>query len=492
MDQEVVMVKNRYLEGNFGPVREEHTVTDLAVSGTIPAFLDGRYLRNGPNPVTAPDPAEYHWFIGTGMVHGVRVRDGKAEWYRNRFVRSAETAKALGEAARPGPVHAGFDFSPNTHVIGGGGRTFAIVEGGGRPYELTDELETVGPCDFDGTLPGGYTAHPKRDPRTGELHALSYFFGWGNKVQYSVIGTDWKVKRLVDIEVTGSPMMHDFSLTEDHVIIYDLPVTFDAAAATATVPRAFRGIARATSKSIVGKRRIPERVAAAMLASGGAGTGFPYSWSEGYPARVGVMGRDSDGSDVRWFDVEPCYVYHPLNAYDDGDHIVLDVVRHPRMFLTDRHGPNEGAPTLDRWTVDLTAGKVLESRHDERGQEFPRVDERVVGRRHRFGYTVGFGPDATGAIDLTANALFKHDLASGQTEVRSFGPSAGASEFVFVPSSADAAEDEGVLMGYVYDGERDTSDLVLLDAATLETVATVELPARVPYGFHGSWVATGA
>ena len=138
-----------YLEGNFGPVPDELTITELEVTGSIPAHLDGRYLRNGPNPAVDPDPSTYHWFLGSGMVHGVRLRDGKAEWYRNRFVRSADVADALGEPHRPGPIHAGFDLSPNTNVIGHAGRTFAIVEGGGNPYELTDELETVGPCDFE-------------------------------------------------------------------------------------------------------------------------------------------------------------------------------------------------------------------------------------------------------------------------------------------------------------------------------------------------------
>ena len=125
---------------------------------------------------------------------------------------------------------------------------------------------------------------------------------------------------------------------------------------------------------------------------GNASAGFPYVWNPSYPARVGVMPRDGGAADVRWFDVEPCYVFHPLNAYDDGDNVVLDVVRHPKMFATDPLGPNEGDPTLDRWTVDLAAGKVLEERIDDRGQEFPRVDERLVGRRHRYGYAAGFRP----------------------------------------------------------------------------------------------------
>jgi carotenoid cleavage dioxygenase len=439
---------NTYLEGSFAPVEEEVTATGLAVTGTLPAHLDGRYLRIGPNPLGAADPDTYHWFTGSGMVHGVRIRDGRADWYRNRWVRSAEVAAALGEEPRPGPVHGDMDVAANTNVIGHAGRTFAIVEAGARPYELTDELDTVGPCDFDGTLPGGYTAHPKRDPESGELHAVSYFWGWGNQVQYSVIDAAGKVRRTVDIPTTGNPMVHDFSLTAGHAVIYDLPVTFDMELAMTGRP-------------------------------------LPYAWNPEYPARVGVLPRDGGAADVRWFDVEPCYVFHPLNAYDDGDRIVLDVVRHSKMFATDRHGPNEGPPSLYRWTVDLAAGKVLEQQLDDRPQEFPRVDERVVARSHRFGYSVGTGGDT-----LLGEGIVKHDLAAGTSKTHSFGPGTNPGEFVFVPSSPDAAEDDGVLMGFVYDQASDRSNLALLDATTLDEVATIHLPVRVPQGFHGNWVPT--
>jgi carotenoid cleavage dioxygenase-like enzyme len=230
---------NKFLEGNFAPISQEHTITELEVTGSIPAHLDGRYLRNGPNPLSEVDPATYHWFMGDGMVHGVRIRDGKAEWYRNRWVRNPKIAEALGEKRPSGGRHAaGFDaVGANTNVISHTGKTLALIEGGVANYELTDELDTVGPCDFDGTLPGGYTAHPKRDPHTGELGAVSYFFGRRNRVQYSAIGVDGRARRTVDVQVTGLPMMHDSSLTEKHVLFYDLPVIFDAGTgATATVP----------------------------------------------------------------------------------------------------------------------------------------------------------------------------------------------------------------------------------------------------------------
>lgn len=484
-------MSNTYLEGALAPVREELTVTDLPVTGRIPEYLDGRYLRNGPNPVAEVDPAVYHWFLGDGMVHGVRLRDGRAEWYRNRFVRSPHVARELGEPVpnyrRTAPLTA---LGPNTNVIGHAGRTLAIVEGGVASYELTDELDTVGPCDFDGTLPGGYTAHPKRDPETGELHAVSYFFGWGNKVQYSVIDAGGRCRRTVDIPVTGSPMMHDFSLTENHVVFYDLPVVFDAAQAVADAPMPgpLRTPARLVMSALIGKVRVPDPITATLDRSLPSGGRMPYKWDPRYPARVGVMPREGAAADLRWYDVEPCYVFHPMNAYDNPDgSIVLDVARHPKMFATDFNGPNEGPPTLDRWTIDPTSGKVREERLDDHGQEFPRVDERLVGRRHRYGYAVQVMPN-TGAEGSAT--LLKHDLTQGRLASHSFGPNTRIGEFVMVPAHPEAAEDEGVLLGFVYDLTTDRSDLAILDAQTMEKVAAIHLPARVPAGFHGNWVPT--
>src|SRR5438552_16931579 len=146
-------MRNRYLEGNFAPVSDETTALDVEVTGSIPEWLDGRYLRNGPNPTTT-DPATYHWFTGHGMVHGLRLRDGQAQWYRNRYVRSEALSNELGEPWRGGPVHSGMDFAANTNVIGHEGRTFAIVEAGARPYDLDDELTPLRWCDSDATLPG--------------------------------------------------------------------------------------------------------------------------------------------------------------------------------------------------------------------------------------------------------------------------------------------------------------------------------------------------
>jgi carotenoid cleavage oxygenase len=499
---QTVQSENPYLEGFLAPVHTEVTATDLEVTGQIPEHLDGRYLRNGPNPAAEVDPATYHWFTGDAMVHGVALRDGKACWYRNRWVRTPPTSVALGEPERTGlnPRIGMLSVSPNTNVLTHAGKTLALVEGGGANYELTDELDTVGPCDFDGTLFGGYTAHPHRDPRTGELHAVSYSFGRGRTVQYSVIGTDGRARRTVDIEVSGSPMMHDFSLTDKYVVIYDLPVTFDPAQVVpANVPHWLSAPARLVMQSVLGRVRIPGPMMTAINSNRQPMHLMPYSWKDSYPARIGVMPREGDNRDVRWFDIEPCYVFHPLNAYsemrDGAEVLVLDVCRYARMFERDLRGPGDSRPTLDRWTINLATGAVATERRDDRPQEFPRIDESVLGARHRFGYAVGMdgGYLSSGENEMTS-ALYKHDYATGSSVAAALEPGLLLGEMSFVPNptngSAQRAEDDGVLMGYAYHQGRDEGQLLLLDAQTLESVATVHLPQRVPMGFHGNWAST--
>ena len=490
---------NPYLEGFLAPVGAEVTATDLGVTGHIPEHLDGRYLRNGPNPAEEVDPATYHWFTGDGMVHGVALRDGKACWYRNRWVRSPSVCATLGEPVPGGlnPRAGMLSLGANTNVLTHAGKTLALIEGGVANYELTDELGTVGPCDFDGTLPGGYTAHPHRDPATGELHAVSYSFARGRTVQYSVIDTAGRARRTVDIEVSGSPMMHDFSLTDKYVVIYDLPVTFDPVQVLpASVPRWLQLPARLVMQSLIGRVRIPSPISSMINRDSRHADGLPYAWNPNYPARIGVMPRDGDNNDVRWFDIEPCYVYHPLNAYsenrDGAEILVLDVVRHSRMFDRDRRGPGESLPTLDRWTINLMTGAVsTECRHD-RSQEFPRINEVLLGGRHRFGYTVGIegGFAAAGGSEMST-PLYKHDYATGTTAVAPLDPDLLMGEVCFVPNPEPSAEDDGILMGYGCHRSRDEGQLLLLDAQTLESMATVHLPQRVPMGFHGNWAPAG-
>jgi carotenoid cleavage dioxygenase-like enzyme len=452
---------DRWLQGPYAPVTEEVTALDLPVTGRLPDALEGRYLRNGPNPLGLDEPVP-HWFLGPGMVHGVRLRGGRAEWYRNRWVRSRRVAEALGEEWAGGPVHAGMDAAPNTHVVRHAGRILATVESGPLPYQLTEELETVGPCDFAGTLPGGWAAHTKPDRRTGDLHAVAYFWGWDH-VQHVVIGPDGTVTGTTGVPVADGPMMHDFALTERYVVLFDLPITFSMAAAT-------------------------------------AGSALPYAWNPSHPPRVGLLPRAGTNREVRWCDVEPCWVFHTLNAYDDGDRVVVDLCRYDGAYDLAALDGN-GALTLERWVVDPATGTVGRQCLDDRPQEFPRIDDRLVSQRHRYGYSAGLGevspetvrPSGEFRDEAFAHAILRHDLAAGTVQVHDFGPGAVAGEAVFAPSAPDAPEDDGWVMAFVHDPERGAADLVVLDAQdfTGPPVARVHLPVRIPLGFHGSWLADG-
>lgn len=469
---------------NYAPVQREVTATSLEVTGTIPDYLDGRFVRNGPNPVR--DVAGSEWIFGSGMVHGLRVRDGKAEWYRNRWVRSAEVCRALGERWMGGPYKGGFDFGGNTNIVGFNGRLLALAEGGTRPYEMDGDLDTIGPSDFCGTLRGGYSGHPKLDPVTGELHSISYRLIGGNSVRYTVTGIDGRVRHQTDIPMQRNVMMHDFAMTEKYVLVFDLPVVLDVAAMAKTGPTRLGG---SMLTKYMSQHALPGPLAAmSMRGSHLRRRGFkvPYRWDPGHRARVGVLPRNGVASQIRWFEVQPCFVFHALNAYDDGDRVVTEVLRYERSFA-DSPAPFPVSPTLDRWTIDLVTGQVREERLDDRFEEFPRVDERLVGRRHRYGYTISYDQDA----EVTPDSLIKRDMQSNALQARAFGAGREPSEFVFVPSSADSGEDEGVVMGFVYNRASDLSDLVMLDAQTLEEVATVHLPARVPHGLHGNWVSDG-
>jgi carotenoid cleavage dioxygenase-like enzyme len=440
---------NKWISGLYAPIAEEVSASDLEVLGTLPPELDGRYLRNGPNPIGPVDPATHHWFVGDGMVHGIRLQEGRADWYRARYVRSSTVSEALGEPPAPGERHGGFDTA-NTNVIGLAGRTFALVEAGARPVELTYDLDTVEHCDLGGTLPNGYTAHPKVDPATGDLHAIAYHWALPH-LQYVVIGADGMVRQVEPVEVPDGPMVHDCSITERWMVVYDLPVTFS-------------------------------------LDDAMAGASLPYRWNPSHPARVGLLPLGGRGDEVRWFDVAPCYVFHPLNAHDDGDRVVLDVVRYDRLFDVSPLGPDEAAAMLWRWTLDTATGTVTEEQLSDQPMEFPRVDERLVGRPHRWAYASTLRSE--GDRNEFGGQLVRVDAKSGGTTVVDLGPDRLGGEWVMVPRHDGAAEDDGWLLSFVHDLGSGRSELVVLPAADPADgpVARVLLPTRVPLGFHGNWV----
>lgn len=443
------MTHNPYLSGNFAPLDEELTAFDLKVTGEIPRELNGRLLRIGPNPVD-PEPRSHHWFLGSGMVHGVRLEEGRAVWYRRRYVRDDRVVSARGWPAVAGPrgaLQLGEGVA-NTNVMGHAGEIWALVEGGSLPVRLDGELETVARTDLAGTLPGGLSAHPHRDPDSGELHAAAYS-PMKPELQYVVIGADGRVRRTVDIPLPGRPMVHDCMITRNYFIVLDLPVIFD--------------------ESVMAE-----------------GFSLPYRWHPEYGARVGLLPREGSAEQISWHEVEPCFVFHPMNGYEDAEgRVVLDVVRHGQMFSRDMNGPGDGISTLDRWTIDTARTRVHERRLDDNPQEFPRLDERLTGKAYRYGYTADL-PEFN-----IMGGLKKYDLHSGYSEVHGEGEHRVFMEPVFVPRSPEAEEDDGWILAYVHDRASDSCDVVIIAARDFAAppLATIHLPDRVPYGFHGNWVA---
>ncbi len=439
-----------YVSGNFAPLMNEQTAFDLEVIGRIPDALNGRFLRIGPNPVDDPHThwlVGHHWFAGAGMAHGLRLRDGKAEWFRSRFVIDAHAAKVRRVKPIPGPGAGQRDGNVNTNLTLVGGKLCAVVEAGSLPVELDYELESVRRTDFQGTLEAGFTGHPKFDPETGEQHALAYepF----QPVRYITVGRDGRATTRARIDLPHIPLIHDMAFTRSFIVVPDFPVTFQPQAAH---------------------------------------TQFPWLWDDSRCSRIGLLPRDGDVSRLQWFEVPRCFAFHFANAYDEGELTNIDLMKHPSMFRTDQNGPNEGAPILVRWVLNRTTGRVTETVLDDHGNEFPRINGRHSGKPYNYLYTshwgdrVAFGP------------AMKHDVQRGTTEIHDYGRGRTTAEPVFVRKPEGTAEDDGWVLSFVHDSDRNQSDVVILDAQDFsgEPVATIRLPVRVPNGFHGGWAPDAA
>jgi carotenoid cleavage dioxygenase len=247
--------------------------------------------------------------------------------------------------------------------------------------------------------------------------------------------------------------MHDFGLTATRAVFMDQPVVFDL-----------------------------------MLAT--QGRALPFRWRPEVGSRIGVMPRKGTDDDLVWITMDPSYVFHVVNAFDEGENTVLDVLRYDSVFETAPGEPiTRSLPSLHRWTIDPVANRVREERLDDTPVEFPRIDPAAAGTRQRYGYCTRLGTD----LDQPSfEGLVKYDFDRDVSERYDPGEGRSPGEPVFVRAADGAGEDEGWVLSVVYDATRDRSDLVILDATSFAgpPVATVHLPARVPFGFHGSWVPT--
>jgi carotenoid cleavage dioxygenase-like enzyme len=445
------------LRGVYAPMADERDLTDLPVVGELPPDLRGAYLRNGPNPLYPPLGSYTYPLDGDGMVHGIWIDDDGTVRYRNRFVwtpqlraeRRAGRALWAGQltAYVPGPEAVPAQLAgrpkplPDINIVRHAGRTLALAEVA-PPWELTAELETVGTsaCTWGGAIPG-MCAHPKLDPRTGELVLFRYYFQ-EPYLTWATIAPDGSVARPPEpIEVDGPYMIHDFVVTERHVVLFVAPAVFD---------------------------------------------GDELAWRPERPLRIAVVPRRAGAGPVRWIEAEPFWVWHFANGFDDGEAIVVDFARYSALTIT-TPGPTTSAITRAR--LEPTSGRIRLEDLEERNAEFPRIDDRLQGAPHRF-FTLsaterGAAPDPEG-LDLY-NVLLRVDTATGAIAEWHSG-SHVFGEVVFAPAAGGGPE-QGYYVTFRTDTETMRSDWVVLDAANIADgpVAVVQLPFRVPLGLHGNW-----
>ncbi|GJL95282.1 MAG: carotenoid cleavage dioxygenase [Hyphococcus sp.] len=460
---------NPYLHGLYAPVRDEVSADKLEVVGEIPRDLHGGYFRNGPNPATAPK-GMHHWFDGDGMIHGVWFENGEAR-YRNRYVQT-EDLKANG-AAPLGDTVLGGIFEPsrdaagrsvhykdtaNTDLVYHNGQLLALWYISGQPVAVdAATLETIGAENFSGKLPGNISAHSKTDPKTGELVFFDYAV-YEPKMWTGTVSAQGALTQFQEIDLPGPRLPHDMGMTENYVILHDLPVVFS-------------------------EQAIKNRLWQIHVAD--------------QPTRFGVVPRKGPNlhQGPKWFEFPTCYVYHVINAWEECDEVVMAACRMvPNGFEPDpQYGPY--APMVDVlalraqpfvWRMNMKTGEGREEQIDDALSEFPVVNNDWAGRKTRYSYHVVFDD----CIPQRFSALLKYDLTTGASTRHEFPAGVYGSEPAFAPRIDAKGEDDGYLISFTADHDG-KSEAHIIDAQnmTAPPLARVKLPQRVPLGFHGVWAA---
>ncbi|MDD3267077.1 MAG: carotenoid oxygenase family protein [Burkholderiales bacterium] len=458
--------QNKLLEGIFKPWSAESTINDLIVIGEIPRELNGTFFRNGPNPQYVFSD-KYHFFGGDGMIHALNFKDGQVS-YKNRWVR---TNKFNLEREARRSLFAGFrEFgksdpsvqnmraeTANTNIINHGGKLLALQEAS-LPYEINiDTLETIGVTSYFEALRNSMTAHPKIDPVTGELISYSYINPIETEyIYYYVADKNRNITKCERINIPYLSLLHDFAITKDYVIFPLFPLVM-------SYQRMFNG----------------EDL---------------YKWEPERGSYFGIIPRNGNNNDVIWIHVPEanCLSIHTVAAYQEGDLIILDTMLADNIpagangFTADADSfPNY----LTRWIFDLKSQSLLSKTVlDDMAGEFPRIDDRFMGIKYRHVYIAAtLHSDWFGYI---FDAIVHYDLISNKKQVHDFGAGNMPAEPIFVPRNSTASEGDGFLLTYVYREKEDRSDLVILDALNVDhdPLAIIQIPHRVPFGFHGLWV----
>lgn len=429
-------VSKALIKSNYAPVSEEVTQHQLAVMGTIPRELSGLYVRNGPN---LDEDVVRHIFLGKGMLHGVRIENGEAKKYLNRYVDTGTDRVQDGLS--------------NVALIYFNQKLLSLGEIG-LPQEIDlANLSTIGPYDFDGTLKINVGAHPKIAD-DGSLYGIGNDIFKRPSLSYFKVDSAGQLQSVVSIDSRPARMVHDFAITDNYAIFYDLPVEFDMLSAAVNGVRGLFGMDQ----------------------------DLPFRWNERGISRLGIRGKDDVKETTTWIDIPQTFIFHTVNAFEQEGKVVLDVVSYEHFFKAGADDLSEPGK-LTRYIIDLNDKKVSIQSMEHQMIEFPQINPKYVGKPYRYSYSL-----KTNA--MCPNGIMKYDLEQGQYQTICFKPHHCPGEFVFVAAKEGCDEDDGYLMGYVYDDEKKSSALWIFDAQSFgqEPLAIVDVGVRIPAGFHGLWV----
>jgi carotenoid cleavage dioxygenase-like enzyme len=431
--------------GNYPSVSTEVTETNLIIEGSLPADLNGLYVRNGPN---AWDGATEHFFMGDGMLHGVHFENGNAKWYKIKYVQTPLLKQQRGILLKPPELNAN---QSNVSLIHHGGKLLSLGEAGWA-YEIdSTDLSTRGVMNYDNKLQTAMTAHPKIEPDTGMMH----FFGYGvfaPFLTYHQANANGELIKSVPLDTNGPAMMHDFAMTDNYVVFMELPALFSMFKAVTMDP-------------------------------------FPFGWDEDAVCRMGVLPKNGSAVDIKWFDVPTCFAFHTMNTFEKGDEIVMDAARYDALWVKGSGDFNHPA-YLTRFAFNMKTGKASVTRVNEQSMEFPQINRELWGKDYQYGYSLTSRMEDGHISYDGASGFMKFDLHSGSSQTLELPKGAAPSEPLYIPGQDGSAEDDGYVFSYVYEPSTQTSDLWVLDAHDISKgpIAKVKLPVRVPIGFHGVWV----
>ncbi len=459
------------LNGNNAPVESEDHFENMQVIGEVPKDLNGLYVRNGPNPFFPPD-WRYHAFDGDGMLHAVRFQNGKVS-YRNRWVQTRALAqeRAVGHALWKGikePMRADRADEPhkntaNTDVKYHAGRLVTMWYRAGMPYAVDPySLETLGTANFEGAFEK-ISAHSRPDEHTGELLFFDYSLT-APYMEYGVIGPDRKLKHKIEIPLPGPRLPHDMAVTTNYTILHDFPLWPD-------------------EEALKAKR-------------------YKIRFHADQPSRFAVLPRYGSAKDIRWFEAKPSYMLHVVNAWEEGDEVVMVGTPYRVHSLPDGQldarrlertiNQRQRDFMLYEWRFDLATGKTHERVIDDvLNTEFPVINSFYQGRKNRYSYNIVF-PQG-GKEEPRFPGLVKYDLTTGGYLAYSAGPQYFYNEPGFAPRDNSQSEDDGYLVMPVWNPLDQQSEIQVFDCKGARLaegpIARIVLPRRIPHGFHASFVS---